>query len=99
MPIEEFQNRPRARRFQEDIASGVICRWRHPLEAQGEPLILDAMPAEARLLGFSNQWQAATLPYAERKELPSGGAIRVATPPYLVATKLVLPRLREIAAF
>ena len=53
--FEDFQARLRARRFHEDIESGVICRWRHPFEAQGEPLILDAMPAEAGMLGFTNE--------------------------------------------
>jgi hypothetical protein len=83
-----FEGRLRARGFWEDRESGVICRWRHPSEAQGEPLILDAMPAEARMLGFTNKWQAAAIPRAARRELPSGRVIRVITPPYLVATKL-----------
>jgi len=80
----DFERRLRDRRFAEDQESGVICRWRHA--ATG--LILDAMPANANILGFENRWQAAALPHAIARELPSGAAIRAVSPPYLLATKL-----------
>jgi predicted nucleotidyltransferase len=83
--FHEFQDRLRARGFREDMESRVICRWRYD---DGDDLVLDAMPAAGGLLGFENPWQAAALPEATRRALPSGTEIRAITPPYLVATKL-----------
>lgn len=80
----EFERRLRDRGFREDSSSTVICRWQGP----GDDLILDAMPAEARLLGFENRWQAPGLLTAAERKLPSGARIRALTPPYLLATKL-----------
>jgi predicted nucleotidyltransferase len=83
--FHDFEARLRARGFREDIDSSVICRWRYD---DGDQLILDAMPAAGRLLGFDNPWQAAAMPHAAERPLPSGALIRAVTPPYLVATKL-----------
>ena len=79
-----FEARLRAKGFSEDQEDGVICRWRHDTS----DLILDAMPAQAGILGFENRWQGAALPHAIQRELPSGQPIRAASPPYLLATKL-----------
>jgi hypothetical protein len=79
-----FEDRLRGRGFVPYETSGVICRWRHP--ATG--LVLDAMPADASILGFASQWQAAAIPTAIRRTLPSGRVLRVAGPVYLLATKL-----------
>lgn len=73
----------RARGFHEDIDDGVIGRWLH-----GDDLILDAIPAQASLLGFENRWQRAALPHAAIRTLPNGTSIRAVSPPYLLATKL-----------
>jgi hypothetical protein len=73
----------------------VICRWRHP-EAD---LILDAMPADASLLGFANRWQGAAIPNAIDRTLGSGAVIRAVSPPYLVATKLEAFKSRGRADF
>lgn len=80
--FHEFEERLRGHGFREDAESGVICRWRH-----GD-LILDAMPTDASILGFSNRWQAEAVPYAIRRRLPSGAEIAAVSPPFLVATKL-----------
>jgi hypothetical protein len=79
-----FEEALRARDFAEDQEDGVICRWRH----RRSGLILDAMPARTAILGFENRWQAAGLPHAIRRELPSGAQIRAVSPPYLLASKL-----------
>jgi predicted nucleotidyltransferase len=84
--FHDFQARLRARGFQEDIDSGVICRWRY--NDGSEDLILDAMPSAGELLGFENPWQTVAMPHAARHTLPSGAEIRAITPPYLIATKL-----------
>jgi hypothetical protein len=79
-----FGQRLREHRFREDEESGIICRWRH---SDGD-LILDAIPTDASILGFTNRWQAAAVPYAVERELPSGTRIAAVSPPFLVATKL-----------
>ena len=84
--FHDFQARLRARGFQEDTDSGVICRWRY--NEGSEDLILDAMPSAGELLGFENPWQTVAMPHAARHTLPSGAEIRAITPPYLIATKL-----------
>jgi predicted nucleotidyltransferase len=82
--FHDFEARLRQRGFAEDIYSGLICRWRH----KQSDLILDAIPADASILGFAGQWQGASLPFAIERRLPSGAAIRAITPPYLLATKI-----------
>lgn len=80
----EFEAKLRDAGFREDRESGVICRWRH----RENGLILDAMPAQADILGFENKWQVATIPHAITRELPSGATVRAAPPTYLLAMKL-----------
>jgi predicted nucleotidyltransferase len=89
-----FEARLQTKGFSEDQDS-VICRWRH----DASDLILDAMPTRADILGFENRWQAAALPHALRRELPSGRKIRAASPPYLLATKLEAFKSRGNADF
>ena len=79
-----FEERLRSLRFNEDQADGIICRWRH----RDSGLILDAMPYDPSILGFANCWQAAAIPHAIERELPSGAKIRAAPPTYLLATKI-----------
>jgi hypothetical protein len=78
----EFEDRLREHGFREDAESGVSCRWRH------DELILDAMPTDASILGFSNRWQAKAVPHAVDRVLPSGAQIAAVSAPFLVATKL-----------
>jgi hypothetical protein len=80
--FHEFEERLRRQGFREDMDSGVICRWRH-----GE-LMLDVMPTDASILGFSNRWQGFAVPHALRRQLPSGAEIVAVSPPFLLATKL-----------
>jgi predicted nucleotidyltransferase len=87
--FESFTARLRDRGFREDQESGVICRWRSP-----GGLVVDAMPARADILGFKNRWQAAAIPHAAERALPSGVSIRAASPPYLLAMKLEAFRSR-----
>lgn len=79
-----FEERLRSLGFHEDQEDGIICRWRHG----DSDLILDAMPADASILGFENRWQGASIPHAVERDLPSGARLRAAPPPYLLATKI-----------
>lgn len=76
--------RLRERGFSEASDSQVICRWRH-LETR---LLLDVMPQEESVLGFSNPWYQHAIETAAELQLPSATRIRAATPPSIIATKL-----------
>lgn len=69
--------------FHEDMREGApACRWVH-----GE-VVLDIMPLEERILGFSNRWYARAIETAVRHRLPNGLEIRMVTAPLFIATKL-----------
>lgn len=74
----------RGRGLQEAIGEPVLCRWR-----SSEPrLVLDVMPTDPNILGFSNPWYEEAIATAATIVLNSGAEIRAATPVLLVATKL-----------
>jgi hypothetical protein len=79
----DLGERLRRQGFNEDAEGGVICRWRNRAG-----LILDLMPTEKGILGFTNRWYADALATAETITLPSGARIRAVRPAYLVATKI-----------
>jgi hypothetical protein len=73
----------RQRGFQEDCRPGApLCRWCM------EDLVLDLMPTQGEILGFSNRWYPLALDTAELHGLPSGRSIRIVTAPVFLATKL-----------
>jgi hypothetical protein len=76
--------RLRERGFQEAADTSVLCRWRcaDPL------LVLDVMPTDPDILGFSNPWYGEAISSAATVALDSGAQIRVARPALLIATKL-----------
>jgi hypothetical protein len=76
--------RLRARGFSEASDSRVICRWCHAETG----LILDVMPDDEGILGFSNPWYEHAIRTAVERELPDATAIRAARPASIVATKL-----------
>lgn len=76
--------RLRERGLQEAMGEPVLCRWR-----SSEPrLVLDVMPTDPDILGFSNPWYEEAISRAATVALDSGDEIRAATPVLLVATKL-----------
>jgi hypothetical protein len=78
-----FSERLRALGFQEDTSEGApLCRWRHG------GLILDVMPLDPKILGFSNRWYSEALRAAEEVRLPAGSTIRAITASYFLGTKL-----------
>jgi predicted nucleotidyltransferase len=76
--------RLRERGFREASDSPVICRWYH----SGTGLVLDVMPDDETVLGFSNQWYEHAIATAVELSLSDGTKIRAATPPCIIATKL-----------
>lgn len=79
--LEDFAARLRARGFRND--PDLICRYVHRTG-----VVLDVMPIEAEVLGFSNRWYPQAMAHGESIELASGRRIRVAGPVWLVATKM-----------
>ena len=78
----DLAERLRALGLAEDTSDGApLCRWR-----QGS-LIVDVMPTDASVLGFSNRWYPAAIDTAQRLEI-AGLRVRVVTPPLFLATKL-----------
>lgn len=66
----------------EDTTPGApLCRWRHP------DLIVDVMPVDERILGFSNRWYPAAIDTAQTLDV-AGRNVRVVTPALFIATKL-----------
>lgn len=57
------------------------CRWRY------RHLILDVMPIDAAVLGFSNRWYPAAIETAQTFDI-AGRDVRVVTPALFIATKL-----------
>lgn len=78
-----FSARLRELGFTEDNSEGApVCRWRH------NEIILDVMPLDKSILGFSNRWYKSAMHSAEEHELDAGLRIRVVTSVYFCATKL-----------
>jgi hypothetical protein len=78
-----FSERLRQAGFSEDTGEAPLaCRWRH------QRLILDVLPLDGKVLGYTNRWYESALNFAQRITLPSGLAIRVITAPYFLGTKM-----------
>jgi hypothetical protein len=78
-----FSERLRMLGFEEDLTEDApVCRWRH------SGLILDVMPLDASILGFSNRWYPDALRTATNVRLPGGSTLRAITAPYFMGTKI-----------
>lgn len=66
----------------------VICRWRY------DDIILDVMPTDEKILGFSNRWYPAAIQSASEYVLSDVITIRLIAAPYFLATKLEVFRQR-----
>jgi len=78
----ELETRLRNLGFRQPPTEGSpICRW-----LSGD-LVLDLMPTDASILGFSNIWYRPALEHAQRIRI-SGAEIRLITASYFLATKL-----------
>jgi hypothetical protein len=77
-----LSERLRALGLAEDTTPGApLCRWRR------DELMIDIMPVDERVLGFSNRWYSAAIKTAQRVAIASHD-IRVVTPALYIATKL-----------
>lgn len=78
----------RSRGFRESSEDEIICRMRLHDSTIGSDVIVDFMPDDETILGFTNRWYRDALKWAGEYALPSGTIIRVVTPAYFLATKL-----------
>jgi len=72
----------RARGFQPDMESGIHCRWR-----SGD-FIVDLMPDDESILGFSNRWYSDAIEHAVEEPISDSITIKRITAPYFIATKI-----------
>ncbi len=77
-------SRLRERGLKEAVGDPVICRWK----SSDPQIVLDVMPTDPAILGFSNPWYEEAIATAATVTLDSGAEIRAATPVTLMATKL-----------
>ena len=78
-----LQERLREKGFAEDTSEDApVCRW----VIAG--ITVDVMPTTEKILGFSNRWYGPAMKTARRVQLTDVLTIRVASPPYFVATKI-----------
>lgn len=78
----EIEDKLRRKGFANDIESGVICRYR----VQG--IIVDVMPTDESILGFSNRWYQDGYANAVTAEAGEGYEVKVFQAPYFIASKL-----------
>lgn len=77
-----LSERLRALGLSEDTTPGApLCRWRQ------DDLIVDVMPVDKHVLGFSNRWYPAAIEAAQTINI-AGHDVRVVTPALFIATKL-----------
>lgn len=78
-----FEEKLRQHHFRNDIRPAApICRWVYKDE------VVDIMPDDEDLLGFSNRWYRPGFKNKEPYQLPSGKTIYILPVTYYVATKL-----------
>lgn len=79
----DFSERLRKIGFNEDAGEGApICRWRQ------NKTVLDVMPLDEKILGFSNRWYKPAMDASEERELKPELRIRLVTAVFFCATKL-----------
>src|ERR1700689_343863 len=89
-----FGERLRALGFSEDASEGApLCRWVH------SGTILDVMPLDEKILGFSNRWYRVAMEVATTHRLLRDLEIRVVPAPYFLAMKIEALKARGQGTF
>lgn len=78
---EEFCKKLRRLGFAEDLESGVLCRFKK------ESIILDIMPTDKKILGFTNRWYRDGFKNAERVRIMER-EIQIFNVSYFIAAKI-----------
>lgn len=78
----ELEERLRMKKFHNDTTPGApVCRWRY------DDLIVDVMPIDDNILGFSNQWYRGGVEHKSKTTLPDGIEVYIFTAPYYLGAK------------
>lgn len=78
----KLEERLRTRGFTNDTSMGApICRWLY------KGVKVDVMPADSRVLGFTNRWYAEGIDNRIAKTLSDGTVVFILKPEYYLATK------------
>jgi predicted nucleotidyltransferase len=79
----KLEKKIRALGFRNSIEQGApVCRWIY------SGVTVDIMPADPKIIGFSNKWYKAGIENAVSLALPSGLEIRIFSIPYFLASKM-----------
>lgn len=78
----EVEDKLRSLGFVNDTTQGApICRWNY------QDILVDIMPSDSEVLGFSNRWYKEGIKNKISKKLPNGTDIFVFSPEYYLAAK------------
>lgn len=64
------------------IGNHPLCRW------NCDGILVDIMPTDKKILGFSNRWYQDAISHAILKNLNANTKIKIISPDYFIATKL-----------
>lgn len=82
--FREIEKELRKKGFQQNMQEEnlLICRW------QNDNLVLDILPTDEKILGFTNKWYKQAAQNATKTNLSDNLTIKHVTAPYFLATKL-----------
>ncbi|MCM0605933.1 MAG: hypothetical protein KA715_07560 [Xanthomonadaceae bacterium] len=80
--IEKILAKQGFKRPVDEEDQAIICRWDY------FGILVDVMPTDEKILGFTNIWYSEAIKNKMTQELPNGTKISIFTLPYFVATKL-----------
>lgn len=78
----QLEERLRDLGCEQEIDQKLTCRWKL------DGLILDVMPTDDSILGFSNRWYSDAIRNAQTATIDENIIIRLVTPAHFIATKL-----------
>ena len=84
----QLEKKLQKRGFLKSYSDEVVCRWHY------DDLILDVMPTDERILGFSNRWYKEAIHHSTVHQLAEDIFIRSVTAPYFLGTKLEAFQIR-----
>lgn len=90
--FNDFESAIRKQGFLNDMYSGVICRYKV------NDIIVDVMPLEEKVLGFTNKWYKNGVQESFLFEIDSGISIRLMPYHYFIASKMkhIIPVVKMI---
>lgn len=77
----QLEQKLQAQGFRKAANDEVICRWHY------DDLILDVMPTDEKILGFSNRWYKEAICNSVTHQLAKDVIIRSVSAPYFLGTK------------